>query len=246
MFKIFKWILQALSVPLILVFVWFFDFRPFSAAFMKVDELLTADLAKKVADKNVTPAIYGAIDVAFLTFFYNLFMIVISEFFQKPAKVTIEISDRKSSQPFIAIPFNEESPGTQSPTHLDLKGEIQILYGRWILDHLIRGVRVSIIWDSKWLSIEPQIRGVSDILRHKPGEINFNILDMLSESDFDTSIDGKISVMANSNFKRKGAVGIKLGVNSSSKLVQWCFNWTVSLLVRAELKPCSIMLQKGS
>lgn len=241
-----KWIFQAISVPLILVLVWFYDLRPFSKVFIKLDEFLTADLAAKVAEKDIPLTIYGAIDVALLTFFYNLLMIITSKFFKKPAKITIEISDRKSSQQFIAIPFDEENVGMQSPTHINLKGEIEIIYGRWLFDYIIRGVRVSVIWDPQWLSVEPQIRGVSDVLQLRPGGIDFNFMDMLSESDPSTSIDGKLSVMANSNFKRNGSIGIKLGINSRYKLIRGCFNWTVSLLIKSELKPCKIMLQKGS
>ncbi|WP_078382322.1 hypothetical protein [Sutcliffiella halmapala] len=238
------WIIKAISVPAILVLVWFFDFRPFSSVFAKLDEILTVDLAAKVADKNIPPAIYGAIDVALLTFLYNLLMIICSKFFKKPAQIKIEVSDRMSSQQFIAIPFNEEMAGMQSPTHINLKGEIEIIYGKWFFEFI--GVRVSVIWDPNWLSIEPQIKGGSELLKLRPGGIDFNFLDMLPESDPSTSIDGKLSVMANSNFKRNGSIGLKLGVNSRYKLIRGCFNWIIPLLVKSELKHCRIMLQKGS
>jgi hypothetical protein len=245
-FNFLKWVLQAISVPAFLFLVWFYDLRPFSIAFTKLDEIMTADLVAKVADKNIPPATYGAIDVALLTFIYNLLMKLLSKFFRKPAKLNIEITDRKSSQQFIAIPFDEENIGSQSPTQINLKGEIEIIYGKWILTNILRGIRVSIIWDPRWLSIEPQIRSASDLLKLRPGGIDFNFLDMLSESDLTTSIDGKLSVMANDNFKRKGSIGIKIVFNSGNKFFQGCFNWIITLLVNSELKPCKIELQKGS
>lgn len=247
MLKLLKWLLQAGAVPVIIVLVWFFNIRPFSFLLTEIDAILAVDLAVKVAEKNIPITIYGAIDVAILTFLYNLCTIVISSIFRKPALVSVEISDRKSQQNFATLPFDEDNPGAQSPTYINLNGHIEIKNAKWIFDSFLKGVRVTVQWHPEWLSIEPQIDPSQLItINQKPGEIHFNFFDMLSESDWSTSIDGKLLVMANSNFKRNGTIGIKVEINSKYKLVRMCFNWILYILINTEVKPCKIELEKGS
>ncbi|MCM3620332.1 hypothetical protein M3936_22510 [Sutcliffiella horikoshii] len=247
MLKLFKWLIQAGTVPLIIVLVWFMDIRPFTFLFNFVDQILATDLVAKVSNKNIPVTIYGAIDVALLTFFYNLFIKLISKLLKKPALISLKIIDRKSQKSFTTLPFNEETPGTQLPSKIKLQGQIEIRYARWVFYSLLKGVRVTIQWHPKWLSIEPQI-GNSDLLTvfQKPGEIHFNFLELLSESDPSTSIDGKLSIMANSNFKRNGLIRIKVEVNSKNSIIRFCFSWLISILIRTDIKPCEIELEKGS
>ena len=242
--NVIKWVLQAISVPSILILVWIFDFRPFSFIFTKLDEILVVNLAANIAQKDIPPAIFGAIDVALLTFFYNLFIIILSNFFIKPAKVVLEINDYKSNANFVSIPFDENQIGSQAPKHIILKGEIEVIYGKWILDYFIRGLRITLNWHPEWISIEPQIKGIE--FYQKSGELNFNFLDMLSDSDTSTSINGKLSIMVNSNFKRSGKVSIKVGSNSKCGIIRFCVSLFIPLLVNCNLKSCEIMLQKGS
>lgn len=135
----------------------------------------------------------------------------------------------------------------QSPTHISLKGEIEIKYGKWIFDYILKGIRVNILWHSKWLSVEPQLNGASDIIElySQPGRLYFNLMDMLSESEPSTEIDCRLSIMANSNFKRDGHIIVKVELNSNQKLVRLCFNWIIFMLIKLDIKPCTISLEKG-
>ncbi|MGF2614203.1 hypothetical protein FZC84_16805 [Rossellomorea vietnamensis] len=247
LFQFLKWVIQAASIPIILVLVWFFDIRPFTSIFNYLDDVLKSDLSLKIKNKGIPPTILGAIDVALLTFIYNFLNIVISKVFSKPARVSIELRDRKSNKNFIALPFEEEKIGMQSPSHINLVGEIEIKYGKWVFDYILKGIRVNILWHSKWLSVEPQLFGASDIVKlySRPGKLHFNLMDMLSESEPRTEIDGRLSIMANSNFKRDGHITIKVELNSSQKLVRLCFNWIILMLIKIEIKPCIISLEKG-
>ncbi|PKF88429.1 hypothetical protein CW306_13780 [Bacillus sp. BA3] len=246
-FQFIKWLAQAASIPLILVLVWFFNVRPFSFLFNYVDSILTVDLSTKYKQKGVPDAIFGAIDVAFLTFIYNFSLIILSKIFSKPAKVSIEIHDRKSNKNFVTIPFDEERIESQDPTSIKLKGEIEINYAKWLFDYILKGIRISIQWHPKWLSVVPQIKGASEIITNShPGVMHFNFMDLLSESDSTSTIDGKLSILANSNFKRDGNINVKIEVNSKYKIIRVCFNWVIRLLVKSDLKPCNISLEKGS
>ncbi|QFT87386.1 hypothetical protein FIU87_01865 [Bacillus sp. THAF10] len=247
MLNFFKWLIQAGTVPLIIVLVWFMDIRPFTFLFNFIDQILATDLAAKISNKNIPVTIYGAIDVGLLTFFYNLLIKLMSQILKKPALISLEIIDRKSQKNFTTLPFNEETPGMQLPTKIKLKGQIEIRYALWVFSSLLKGVRVTIQWHPKWLSIEPQI-GDSDLFSvvQKPGEIYFNFLELLSESDLSTSIDGKLSIMANSNFKRNGLIKIKVEINSKNSIIRFCFSWLISILISTDIKPCEIELEKGS
>lgn len=244
--KFIIWIIQAASVPLILVLVWLFDIRPFSILFKQLDALLATDLAGKLKAKSIPPAIYGAIDVALLTFIYNVVIKVFSNFFKRPVSVSVEIKDRKSNKNFCVIPFKEEHIEVQTPNQLTVKGEIEIKYAKWLFDYLIKGIRIRIIWHPIWLSIEPQINRNKQfiVLNELPGEIYFNFMDMLSDSDRSTTIEGKLLILANSAFKQNGYVNIKVEINSDYKILRVGFNWIIRILVKADLKPCSISLEK--
>ncbi|MCF6409015.1 hypothetical protein [Pseudalkalibacillus salsuginis] len=247
-FKFIKWLLQAGSIPLVLILVWFLEIRPFTYLYTKADNLLAFDLASFMAKKNIPITIYGAIDVALLTFLYNFAVIILSKLFKKPVEIKISISDYKSNQNITSIPFDEEQIGMQSPTHIKLNGKIKITYVKWLFDLILKGIRVSIIWHPKWLSIEPQINGSPQMIElyKRPGEISLNFLDMLSESDWSTTMDGKLSIMANSNFKRDGYISIKVGINSKSKFIRICFDWVMNIFVKTDLKSCKIILEEGS
>lgn len=242
----FWWLLQAASIPIILVFVWIFDVRPFSELFIYLDNLLAADLESKIRDKDIPISIYGAIDVALLTFIYNAICKIASKVFRKPVIVSLEIEDKRSNKNFSAIPFDEKLIGMQAPTHLTIKGEIEFKYAKWIFDFILRGIRISIKWHPAWLSVEPQIMGVSKIIKSQPGLLHFNFMDLLSDDEPKTSIEGKLSILANYNFKRDGYIDLKVEINSKYKIVRVSFNWILSLLVKMDLKPCSISLEKGS
>jgi hypothetical protein len=239
-------VIHASSVPVILVLVWFFDVRPFTSFFGFLDNLLSTDLAAKVNDKGIPPAIYGAIDVALLTFIYNFIKIILSKIAMKPVKISFDIKDRKTNQNLTAIPFDKENVGTQSPTQVKINGEIEIRYAKWFVNYILRGIRISIQWHPKWLSVVPQLDEAMINLDKLPGEINFNLMDALSEEENSTTIEGRISILANSDFKRDGFVSIIVGINSKNKIIRLCFHWLIMFLVKTDLKPLKVILEKGS
>lgn len=241
-----KWLLSTAVTPIALIIVWVYDIRPFQIGIEFLGGIIGKDSPLKAEIDAIPQAAVGAIDVAVTVFIFNAIGYFIKKL-SKPISFKVEILDAYTEQPSASLDFDEDNIGQDSPYPLKLKMGVKVSpFFWWTFKHVLRGIRINVIWHPSWLSVTTDFRDKSGILRPKirPGSYEFNLLDVMSESDIETKLEGKLSVLVNSGIKKQGNVDCKLGINNDYAFIRWLFQWVVLLVVKEETTPCKLILKK--
>jgi hypothetical protein len=243
--KVLSFLFKNGITPSILIAVWVFNLRPFTLIIEKLNTVLKKPLLE---EGELSLAAYGAIDIAILTFLLNILIALVSKYFKKPITVIANIYDSTNDQNSKTIKFYEEAEKA-SPSYLKIKIEVNISHAfYWICNNIFRGVRITVHWHSRWLSVTPQFRDPRKMITiiEEPGNLSFNILEAMSDSDKSAKIDGKLLVLLNSGAKRDGLIDVKVEVNSKNSVVRAIFNGLFnSWFIKSTVNPCKIFLERG-
>lgn len=246
-FSFIRWLFKTGLTPGILILVWFVNVRPFSNLILPfLDTSFHLDVANRLKNNSISPAALGAIDVAILNFLAIAVLDLLKKIFVHPFKVDIKIYDKKISQNYTTLEFNETNPENTYPHDLSLKISAEIKSLLWIFQKIFRGVRIVIFWHPEWLSVTPEFRDRTQILNCKstPGNLHFDIIKLFSESDLEVEFEGKLKVLLNSDIKKHGSISAKIEINSDKRFVRWCLNWFINIFIKKDIKPCKIHLKK--
>lgn len=241
-FGFIKWLLSTAATPIALMVVWYFNFRPIQLMTNIVGN--NSEIQTKI--DSLPPATVGAINVALTVLLFNIVGHFLKKL-EKPVSVKVEITDAHTDLSSAGLDFDEENVGQGRPYPLKIKLTVKVnpLFW-WILENILRGVRINIIWHADWLSVSPDLRDPSNLLRLKlkPGCCEFNILRLMSESDYETKLEGKLMVLVNTGVKRQGSIDCKLRINNENSFVRWLFHWALLLTVKEEIASCNLILKK--
>lgn len=233
-----KWIFVNFIPIIILYSVWFMHIRPFSLLMNMLDVNPTKELPLSA---------FVAIDIAVLTLVSKGITDSLKFFFKKPVKIKIRIYDMENDEKHY-IKYKPENIGNLDPTEVRFKVVLETnKFYFLILKKIFKGIKIQFNWNPRWLSIK-SAQSYSGYLNLKqsPGEIAFDLLEPLSTYDEDDppSLEGKLNIALNNDFKKKGNINSKFNVNSDKKICEFLFKSFLNMLIDCNVNKVQVIAIK--
>ena len=236
--NILKYIIGKLITPAVLVLVWFFNFKPFSLIVYWFDSILKEPITKD----EIPLSAYGAIDIAVLAFLINILLDGF-KVMKKPIKIAAKIVNSGIEKNLIMIP--ETGIGEMNPIYANVEISCEVNKKFYPVLNYLSHLRIRIIWHGKWLSVTPDFFSATGFLdiKQKPGEISFDLMNYLSESDPRALFHGKLGIQLNEPKKRNGNICTKVKLDFGNVFVNILLSWvTTKMLINTEISDCEITI----